>query len=163
MTDNLFNLCSKCNHPKTGYFWCKYCYSRYLQSNFDKWTSGNKHVDDFIQETQLEARNHNECLAWIPYNRLRNIQYISRGGFATIYKAIWLDGRIIFYYDNEEVRDRLQLKDVDYENAKLEGVKLPLNENENEGKYVVLKRFNNSSNIHKEFFDEVSILIYANF
>ena len=70
-----------------------------------------------------------------------------------------MDGRIIFYYDNEEVRDRLQLKDVDYENAKLEGVKLPLNENENEGKHVVLKSFNNPTNIHKVFFNEVSVLI----
>ena len=33
-------------------------------------------------------------MEWIPYNRLRNIQYLASGGFSTIYKAIWLDGPI---------------------------------------------------------------------
>jgi hypothetical protein len=28
-------------------------------------------------------------LKWIPYNKLKNVEYLDRGGFGTIYKAIW--------------------------------------------------------------------------
>jgi len=30
-------------------------------------------------------------LKWIPYNRFKDIEYLDKGGFSTIYKAIWLD------------------------------------------------------------------------
>jgi len=30
-------------------------------------------------------------LEWIPYDRLKDIKYLDKGGFSTIYKAIWLD------------------------------------------------------------------------
>jgi hypothetical protein len=33
-------------------------------------------------------------LRWIPYNKFKNVEYLDKGGFGTIYKAIWL-------YNNE--------------------------------------------------------------
>jgi len=30
-------------------------------------------------------------LKWIPYDRLKDIEYLDKGGFSIIYKAIWLD------------------------------------------------------------------------
>ena len=30
-------------------------------------------------------------LKWIPFNKLSNIEYLGKGGFGTIYKAIWLN------------------------------------------------------------------------
>ena len=30
-------------------------------------------------------------MKWIPYNRFKDIEYLDKGGFSTIYKAIWLD------------------------------------------------------------------------
>jgi hypothetical protein len=30
-------------------------------------------------------------LKWIPYNRLKNVEYLDKGGFGIIYKAIWLN------------------------------------------------------------------------
>ncbi|RIA89365.1 hypothetical protein C1645_876778 [Glomus cerebriforme] len=45
---------------------------------FGNWTSGNERIDKFIQESQLNARNYNELLEWIPYNRLRNIQFLAQ-------------------------------------------------------------------------------------
>ncbi|GBB94902.1 hypothetical protein RclHR1_24370001 [Rhizophagus clarus] len=152
--DEFYGLCSKCNQSKTEYYWCQYCFSKHFQSNFDKWTSGNEYVDKFIQETQLKGRNPAEILEWIPYSRLRNIQNIAKGGFSTIYKAIWLGGRIMFFFGDEEIRDSIKIKDVDYENAKIDGIKLPLQEHEKNGSYVALKSLNNSSNIRKEFFNE---------
>jgi hypothetical protein len=65
-----------------------------FQNNFLNWTSGNNFIDKFIQESQLNAKYTNQILEWIPYNRLKNIEYVDKGGFGTIYKAIWLDGFI---------------------------------------------------------------------
>ena len=30
-------------------------------------------------------------MEWIPYNGFKDIEYLNKGGFSTIYKAIWLD------------------------------------------------------------------------
>ena len=30
-------------------------------------------------------------LIWIPYNEFKDIEYLDKGGFSIIYKAIWLD------------------------------------------------------------------------
>ncbi|GBB83326.1 hypothetical protein RclHR1_10050009 [Rhizophagus clarus] len=38
-------------------------------------------VDKFIEEKRLK---------WIPYNQFKNVKYLDKGGFSTIYKAIWL-------------------------------------------------------------------------
>src|ERR1051325_11222050 len=65
-----------------------------FQQDFPNWDSGNEYIDKFIQETQLNAQNKYEVLEWIPYDRLTNIEYLAKGGFSTVYKAIGLDGRI---------------------------------------------------------------------
>jgi len=41
-------------------------------------------------------------LEWIPYNRFTNLEYFDKGGFSTIYKAIWLDSPIIYWSKNEK-------------------------------------------------------------
>ncbi|CAB4380732.1 unnamed protein product [Rhizophagus irregularis] len=33
-----------------------------------------------------------EILEWIEYDRFENVEYLTKGGFGTIYKAIWKDG-----------------------------------------------------------------------
>jgi hypothetical protein len=37
-------------------------------------------MDNFILEKQLK---------WIPYDKFKNVEYLDKGGFGTIYKAIW--------------------------------------------------------------------------
>ncbi len=59
-----------------------------FQQNFDKWTSENEFIDKFIQETQLNAKYIDQILEWIPYNNFKNIKYLDKGGFGTIYEAI---------------------------------------------------------------------------
>ena len=51
--------------------------------------SGNEFIDKFIKETQRKASK--KKLKWIPYNRFKNIEYLDKGGFSIIYKAICLD------------------------------------------------------------------------
>src|SRR4051794_36464802 len=95
-------LCPDCNKPIVNqwcnkpivYQWCKHCIAKRFQQDFHKWTSGNKFVDKFIQESQLNATWNNDVLEWIPYNRLANVKYLDKGEFSTVYRAIWLDGPI---------------------------------------------------------------------
>ena len=134
----LYGLCPECKEPNTDNIWCQQCNAKRFRQNFPIWTSGNKYIDKFIQETQLNARNEYEVLEWIPYNRLTNIEYLAKGGFSTVYKATWLDGKINHWYNdkNEWIR----------------------NGNED----VAIKSLDNSSNINDEFLNEVNKLFVYN-
>jgi hypothetical protein len=152
-----YGLCSDCKQPNTFWGWCKSCNSKRFQMAF-QWTSGNEIIDKIIRESQLTARNKREVIEWIPYDRLKNIQYLSRGGFSTVYRAIWLDGRIRTYWNNEKNQlDRkvFKLSEEDYKDAKNKDTKSPLQKNDKTGFPVVLKCLNNSSNINEEFLNEV--------
>ena len=102
-TNNAYGLCPECNNPNTGDYWCSQCNGKRFQQEFPNWTSGNKYIDNFIQESQLNPQNSEQFLEWIPYNRLSNIKYLAKGGFSTVYEAIWLDGQIQFWdYDENQ-------------------------------------------------------------
>ncbi len=105
--------------------------NKLLQQNFLIWTSGSDFIDKFIQETQLNAQNIKQVLEWIPYNRFKNIEYFDKGGFGTIYKAIWLDGPIK-HWSNDK--------------------KKLIRSNE---KIVILKSLDKLSNLNEEFLNEV--------
>ena len=34
-------------------------------------------------------------MEFVPYNRLKNIEFVAEGGFSKIYKATWIDGPIL--------------------------------------------------------------------
>ena len=135
--DMCWGLCPECNKPYTGYKWCNQCNAKRFQQDFPNWTSGNNYIDNFIQETQLDAQNKREVLEWIPYNRLTNIKYLAKGGFSTVYKAIWLDGYISYWNYDKKQWSRWS------------------------NDSVVIKSLNNSSNINEEFLNEVRYLYYV--
>ena len=94
-----YGLCNECNQPNTGYSygygsWCQSCNSKRFQNDFNKWTSGNKEIDEFIQKFQLNATRSEEVLEWIPYEKFSDIEYLAKGGFGTVHKAKWIDGYI---------------------------------------------------------------------
>src|SRR5437868_11739417 len=93
-----YGLCPECNKPNTYYDWCNQCNAKRFQQDFPNWTSGNIYIDNFIQESQLNAKRVSHVLEWISYNRLMNIKYLAKGGFSTVYNAIWLD-EFIRYWD----------------------------------------------------------------
>ncbi len=126
--------CPDCNKPYTKYDWCKECNAKRFQQDFPNWTSGNEFIDSFIKETQLNAQYSTQVLEWILYDRLENIEYLDKGGFSTIYTATWLDGLI---------------KEWSYDERKW------VRFNEYHDRTVVLKSFDNSSNLSKEFLNEV--------
>lgn len=59
-----------------------------MHGKFSSWTSGNKLIDNFIQETQLFS-SYERYLEWVPYNSLSQVKQIGEGGFGTVYSALW--------------------------------------------------------------------------
>ncbi|EXX61402.1 Ssk22p [Rhizophagus irregularis DAOM 197198w] len=112
--------------------WCMLCQVNILKENFAKWTSGNEKIDNFIQEMQLKINKFDDTIVeWIPYNQFNYIKEIGKGGFATVYSAIWMDGPLIYDYDDEKEYERKPNEEV------------------------ALKCLNNSQNITDEFLSEI--------
>uniref|UniRef100_U9SGH2 Protein kinase domain-containing protein n=1 Tax=Rhizophagus irregularis (strain DAOM 181602 / DAOM 197198 / MUCL 43194) TaxID=747089 RepID=U9SGH2_RHIID len=83
--------CIRCNKVYTNIDkkWCKQCSIIYLRKNFTNWTSGNKKVDSFIQEKQIEINySWNNVFEWIPYNQFTNIKEMNEDNLS----ATWMDG-----------------------------------------------------------------------
>jgi hypothetical protein len=91
-----YGLCRKCNRIRISFLWCNYCY---FQPNFKNWTSGNNVVDEFIQKSQLKAKNLFQLIEWIEYDKFEDVEYLAKGGFGTTFKAVWRDGPIDNKYD----------------------------------------------------------------
>ena len=123
-------LCEECNQPNTSYKWCQSCNSKHFQQDFNKWTSGNKEIDEFIQKFQLNATCHQEVLEWIPYEKFKDVKYLAKGGFGTVHKAEWIDGYIQKWDINQTKWRRLATD-------------------------IVLKCLNNSQNLTTDFLQEV--------
>ncbi|GES92494.1 kinase-like domain-containing protein [Rhizophagus clarus] len=81
--------CSVCGKKKTGFNWCRTCSAKHFQQNFRNWTSGNKDIDEFIQDAQLSAE----------------------GGFGKVFKAKWTDGLIRKLNDEKQDWERLRAND----------------------------------------------------
>src|SRR6185437_5166944 len=76
--------CANCNRYNASPAWCQACDPQKITQ---RWTSGNKDVDNCIKEFQLKATYYEDVIEWIPFNRLDNIQKIGDRFLAT-----WLDG-----------------------------------------------------------------------
>ncbi|CAB4393841.1 unnamed protein product [Rhizophagus irregularis] len=76
-----YGICGECKEPGTGWKWCQPCNAKRFKDNFKNWTSGNKDIDEFIQQSQLNAVHHKKYLEWIPFGKFQNINYIAKGGF----------------------------------------------------------------------------------
>ncbi|GES77242.1 kinase-like domain-containing protein [Rhizophagus clarus] len=85
----LNNLCEECENI---------CSALHFQRNFRNWTSGNNHIDKFIQDAQLSTHDNYEvfekALEWIPYKRFYDIEHITKYGINKTCRAKWLDGYI---------------------------------------------------------------------
>jgi hypothetical protein len=145
-TESEDELCPECNELNTGDDWCQQCNAKHFKQDFPNWTSGNEYIDKFIQETQLNARHYDEILEWIPYDRLINIKHLATGGFSTVYKAIWLDGRIKRWDHDKNGWIREKSECYDDKGSEIKGYE------------VAIKNPVNSSNVNDEFLNEVNWL-----
>src|SRR5688572_11842408 len=79
--ENYQLYCEKCEQKYINELtkWCKPCQIDYFKNNFTNWTSGNKQIDIFIQEKQLNIEHSwSTVFDWIPYNQFNDIKEISR-------------------------------------------------------------------------------------
>ncbi|RIA80749.1 kinase-like domain-containing protein [Glomus cerebriforme] len=131
----IYGICGECGEPGTGRNWCQPCNAERFKENFINWTSGNKDIDELIQQSQLNAVYYTKCLEWIPFEKFENVAYATKGGFSKIYSADWPEG-YIHYWDIENQKwDRFQ------------------------DTKVALKSLNNSSEISTEFLNEIKSYI----
>ncbi|UZO11095.1 uncharacterized protein OCT59_002669 [Rhizophagus irregularis] len=97
--DYLVHRCKKCGircgseYENYNYHcsdWCKLCRINQLKNDFTNWTSGNKIIDNFIQEIQLK-----DCkvFEWIPYDEFFDINELGKIGLTT---AIWKNGPLSY-------------------------------------------------------------------
>ncbi|EXX68074.1 Tpk1p [Rhizophagus irregularis DAOM 197198w] len=119
--------CEKCHDT---------CNAIHFQHNFENWTSGNDDINKFIQDTQLSVHDNYEvfkkALEWIPYDRLYDIKYITKGGFGKVYRANWIDGYIDSKWDGYQKWKRI-----------------------NKNMIVALKSLDNSKNVTLKFMNEI--------
>src|SRR5438874_10308949 len=77
--------CKKCKTTRYSNKFCERCISLHLQSLFNTWTSGNKIIDDFIQQCQIRSSLPEFILEWISFDQFFNITKLTEGGFSSIY------------------------------------------------------------------------------
>ena len=70
-------------------------------------------------------------MEWIPFDQFEDVEYLTKGGFGSIYTATWIRGGIFDYDENK--------KEFTYSANQL----------------VVLKLLDDSNDPGKKFFDEV--------
>ena len=134
---NAYGICGECYEPGTGQYWCQPCNAKRFKENFKNWTSGNKNVDEFIQESQLNAIFRSNYIEWIPYEKFQNIIYIAEGGFGKIHSAEWPEGHIV----NWDIKTQTWRRWTNYK--------------------VALKSLNNSFDISADFLNEVINDLYC--
>ncbi|EXX78254.1 Cla4p [Rhizophagus irregularis DAOM 197198w] len=125
--------CVKCgnNYTDIQYKWCKPCQLDSLKKNPTNWISRNEKINNFIQEMVSKINDLLDIVfEWIPYDQFDNVNEIDKGGFATVYSAIWKNGPS-FYNPNKKKYLR------------------------HSNKTVALKRLYNSHDITNEFLNEI--------
>jgi hypothetical protein len=125
--------CKECGNQYTDikHKWCKSCQIDYLKNNFANWTSGNKKIDESIQEMQLKINKYSDIIVeWIPYDQFSKINKIGKGGFSIVYSALWKNGPLRYDTNNEELKKKYSIS-------------------------VALKCLFNSQNISNGFLNEV--------
>ncbi|RIB17421.1 kinase-like domain-containing protein [Gigaspora rosea] len=90
-------ICKHCERDNTNPAWCQLC----DPSKITQETSGDKNIDKCIKEFQLKSTTYEKVIEWIPFNMLENIKPIGKGGFGTVYSAVWLCGKRIIEGNND--------------------------------------------------------------
>ncbi|RGB30364.1 kinase-like domain-containing protein [Rhizophagus diaphanus] len=136
----VYGVCGECNEPGTGLYWCQPCNAKRFKENFKNWTSGNKNIDELIQQSQLNAFFCSKCLEWIPFETFKNVTYLTRGGFSKIYSADWPEGNIGGWNIKNQKWIRTSLKKV-----------------------ALKSLINSSNNISNDFLNEIKYYISNHF
>ncbi|CAB5379888.1 unnamed protein product [Rhizophagus irregularis] len=130
--DSNHKNCSYCNKPFTEELWCKECDPFGI---IEGWTSGNSDIDKLIKGTMCKPKYDDDFLEWVPFDRFTDIKEIGEGGFAKVYSATWINGKLKYRKNN----------DGNWKKEEPKSVK------------VALKRLNGSQNMSDKFLNELKI------
>ncbi|RIA81156.1 kinase-like domain-containing protein [Glomus cerebriforme] len=130
-----YGRCKVCGKLNTHKYWCVSCFAERFKQQSVNWTSGNKEIDEFILELQVNATNFYQFIEWIPYEKFSDVKYLSKGGYGEVFTAQWDEGYICGWLD--------EYKDW-YRDSNIK---------------VVLKSLLNSKNMTKEFLRELQFQV----
>ncbi|CAG8529036.1 1469_t:CDS:2 [Ambispora gerdemannii] len=99
-------LCKQCNRSGYTILFCELCARDHLTKNFVNWTSGNKIIDQAIQQSQINLPLPRYIIEWIPYDDLEDIKYKTHGGCAQIFIAVWKKGVILSFSNKKQEFER---------------------------------------------------------
>ncbi|RIB29777.1 hypothetical protein C2G38_2154410 [Gigaspora rosea] len=71
--------------------------NQYLKKNFNNWTSNNEFIDQVIRNCQIVTLNPDTIVEWIPFENFKDVNFKTKGGFGSIYIAVWSDGWILVW------------------------------------------------------------------
>jgi len=86
------SYCPECDQYLVTSHWCQSCQSQQFRENYDNWTIGYEEIDNFIKETQINAKDCTEYLEFVPFNSFIGINKYDTSGFGTVYTANWRKG-----------------------------------------------------------------------
>jgi hypothetical protein len=84
----------------------------------------------------METLTPSKVVEWIPCSNLKNMKYLTKGGFSEIYTADWIDG----CYDEWDSEKQQLIRDGTFE--------------------VILKSLENVESANQNWFEEVCIIVY---
>ena len=81
---NLFKMNARLNKEEAL---CEGCKRQEIRKLADR--CENEEIAKFLHECNA---NHHNYIRWIPFDEFKNIEYLAKGGFGEIHKAIWING-----------------------------------------------------------------------
>ncbi|GBC07977.1 hypothetical protein RclHR1_07830004 [Rhizophagus clarus] len=85
-------ICENCKEECLATYYCEYCVRSFLIKNFLEWSSNNDGIDKLIKNCQIRTLSPKKIIEWIPFDKFKNINYLTRGGFSEIFEADWIGG-----------------------------------------------------------------------
>src|ERR1044072_2146477 len=68
--------CDHCRSTRYSTRYCENCIIQHLKGSFGTWKSGNKIIDQFIQECQSKSALPLYIVEWIPFDQLQDVKYL---------------------------------------------------------------------------------------
>ncbi|RHZ60907.1 hypothetical protein Glove_350g157 [Diversispora epigaea] len=125
-----YGKCHDCGEQNIRYKWCPNCKPLEITLTFLLWTSGSDEIDQLIQENQLKPKFVDyDYWRWIDYTELSKIEYLSEGGYGTVYKAVW-----------NHMPEEIENNNLNLSNA---------------SKMIAMKKLKNSQNVSEDFANEI--------
>ncbi|CAG8789730.1 12660_t:CDS:1, partial [Dentiscutata erythropus] len=88
--------CPECNQSFFGK-WCLLCESTRTRPKSLELTSGDSELDKYIQQIQSSAKNCEQFIEWIPFEKFSDIKEISKSGSGKVSEALWNEGPPLRY------------------------------------------------------------------